>query len=93
MASRTPWARRSSSGGKARAGEKERVCAIASNYLGTHQVVTAECAAKFSGLIKHQDLGQSRIRLALVPVTGKVSLEDSPTYRRLAAEREGGVVR
>lgn len=46
-----------------------------------------------SGLIKHQDLGQSRIRLALVPVTGKVNLEDSPTYRRLAAEREGGVVR
>ncbi|NLO34736.1 MAG: single-stranded-DNA-specific exonuclease RecJ [Clostridiaceae bacterium] len=45
-----------------------------------------------AGLIKQQDLGQSRIRLTLLPVAGKVRLEDSPTYRRLAAEREGGSI-
>lgn len=43
-----------------------------------------------AGLILRQDMGQGRFRLQLVPVSERVSLNDSPTYRRLAAECEGG---
>jgi single-stranded-DNA-specific exonuclease len=43
-----------------------------------------------TGLINRQSLGNNRFRLTVLPVTNRVRLEDSPTYRRLAAEREGG---
>lgn len=43
-----------------------------------------------AGLIQRQDMGQGRLRLTLLPVTERVRLDESPTYRRLAAECEGG---
>ncbi|MDW7657467.1 MAG: DHHA1 domain-containing protein, partial [Bacillota bacterium] len=43
-----------------------------------------------TGLILRQDMGQGRLRLTLLPVTERVRLDESPTYRRLAAECEGG---
>lgn len=43
-----------------------------------------------AGLLLRQDMGQGRLRLQLVTVSERVSLSDSPTYRRLAAECEGG---
>lgn len=39
-----------------------------------------------TALISLQQLGQDRIRLALQPISGRVRLEDAPTYQRLWAE-------
>lgn len=47
------------------------------------------CIFQETGLIQKQDLGPDSARLSLLPVTQKVRLEDSPTFR-LLAESNGG---
>jgi single-stranded-DNA-specific exonuclease len=66
---------------------------IGRNYqLDLHPFRLARILAVFheTGLIQRQDMGRGRLRLTLLPVTEKVRLDESPTYRRLSAECEGG---